>query len=570
MRTKKLLLLQALLLSVFGVTAQNALLIPPLLTGPTFNLTMQNGHTTFYGNSIETMGFNGNILGPTLVMQAGDRIKINVKNNLGEETTVHWHGLHVSPENDGGPHSVIEPNETYSPTFTMLNNAATYWYHPHLHENTTRQVLNGLAGMIIVKDAAEASYTLPRTYGVDDFPIIVQTKSIDIVGDTIRSSFTGSPTVNGDSCLMVNATQNPILSVPQQYVRLRLLNGSAQRVYRFGLSNSGFFYQIASDDGMLSAAVSLNRVTLAPGERAEILVNFAAFGLGNTINLTCYGTELRKGMFGASFMQTNNNPQFYLPNPLNNANYVVLKFNVSAATTTPTPVTPATLTTTYTTVTPLSTASATVTRNKYFYSSGGGVRLGAFQNGSLDLPYDNDVNNDTVNLNTTEIWVLHGDSLQYHPFHIHDVHFFIVDRKDSTQPAVSPPANEAGRKDMVLIKPKETVRIIMKFEDFTSDVPYVYHCHIQPHEDRGMMQNMIIYDNIYVDKVASSVGATGSLAHPFPKFADAVTAAKDGSTIVFLRSGDHAYTYPPYITVQNKRIRIKIGNGSPPAPITID
>ena len=339
MLTNKLLLLQALWLSAFGVAAQNALLIPPLLTGPTFNLTMQNGHTTFYGNSIETMGFNGNILGPTLVMQAGDRIKINVKNNLGEETTVHWHGLHVSPENDGGPHSVIEPNETYSPTFTMLNSAATYWYHPHLHENTTRQVLNGLAGMIIVKDAAEASYTLPRTYGVDDFPIIVQTKSIDLVGDTIRSSFTGTPTVNGDSCLMVNATQNPILSVPQQYVRLRLLNGSAQRVYRFGLSNSANFYQIASDDGLLSAAVSLNRVTLAPGERAEILVNFAAFGLGNTINLTCYGTELRKGMFGASSMQTNNNPQFYLPNPLNNANYTVLKFNVTSPTTTPTPVT---------------------------------------------------------------------------------------------------------------------------------------------------------------------------------------------------------------------------------------
>ena len=125
-----------ILLSQFAILgeSQNPLLIPPVMNGPVYHLEMQHGtHTFGSGITTPTMGFNGDILGPTLIMNKGDHVDISVLNSIGEETTVHWHGLHVSPENDGGPHSIIDPNSTYRPSFTVLDKASTYWYHPHLH-----------------------------------------------------------------------------------------------------------------------------------------------------------------------------------------------------------------------------------------------------------------------------------------------------------------------------------------------------------------------------------------------------------------------------------------------------
>ena len=236
------------LLSVSNLAlSQNTLFIPPTLTGPVFDLEMQHGtHNYFSGISTPSMGFNGDILGPTLIMNAGDNVQLNVLNSLGEETTVHWHGLHVAPEDDGGPHSVISPNETYNPEFEVLDKASTYWYHPHLHHETFNQVSLGLAGMIIVKDAEEAALNLPRTYGVDDFPLIMQTKAI--LDDTI-SLFDGTASTglggglnNNDSTFVMNGTRNATLDVPRQVVRLRLLNGAAHRVFFVGLSAPFFIW----------------------------------------------------------------------------------------------------------------------------------------------------------------------------------------------------------------------------------------------------------------------------------------------------------------------------------------
>jgi blue copper oxidase len=86
------------------------------------------------------MGANGNILGPTLLLNKGDLVNFSINNQVGETTTIHWHGLHVAPENDGGPHTMIANNTTWQPSFTIMDKAATYWYHPHLHEKTDMHV----------------------------------------------------------------------------------------------------------------------------------------------------------------------------------------------------------------------------------------------------------------------------------------------------------------------------------------------------------------------------------------------------------------------------------------------
>jgi len=93
-----------------------------------------------------------------------------------------------------------------------------------------------------------------------------------------------------------------------------------------------------------------------------------------------------------------------------------------------------------------------------------------------------------VQLGDTELWRVINNSGQTHVFHVHDVQFQIVDRNGAP-----PPAQEAGWKDTVVVRPQETVRIAMAFTDFADpDHPYMYHCHLLNHEDGGMMGQFLV------------------------------------------------------------------------------
>ena len=552
------ILVFCLLLAPYVAQSQNnPLFIPPTLSGPVFDLEMQHGtHNYFSGISTPSMGFNGDILGPTLIMNAGDNVQLNVLNSLGEETTVHWHNLHVPPEDDGGPHSVIYPNETYNPEFEVLDKASTYWYHPHLHHETFNQVSLGLAGMIIVKDAEEAALTLPRTYGVDDFPLIMQTKAIleDTISlfNSLANGGTSGGLNNNDSTFVMNGTRNATLDVPRQVVRFRLLNGATHRVFFVGLSDNSNFDQIGSDGGLLSTPVSLNRVMIAPGERAEILVDFTTFTLGSDVQLVSYNSELPEGYFGSVKNNANSsggNPEWYDANPLNGNDVDLMNFIVVGPTGSPVTSIPSSLAS----VSPILESSANVTRVKYLHSNGGtGPRIGTDPNGNNPL-FDIDVVNDTIKLDDTEIWEIHGDPKKSHPFHIHDIQFFIL-----TIDGSSPPPNLQGRKDVVTIPPGEVVRVIAKFNDFAGDTPYMYHCHILPHEDLGMMGQFIVKHDIYVDK-NNFAAEDGSIDNPFNTVAEAVQVAQHGSTIHFISSGDH-FEAPPTLLIQ-KNVNFVLENG---------
>ena len=94
----------------------------------------------------------------------------------------------------------------------------------------------------------------------------------------------------------------------------------------------------------------------------------------------------------------------------------------------------------------------------------------------------------TIKLNDIEIWKIKNNSLMSHPFHVHDIQFLILTRNGS-----SPPKNERGWKDVVLVKPFETVRVIARFGEFADpDTPYMFHCHILEHEDAGMMGQFVV------------------------------------------------------------------------------
>ncbi len=474
------------LLIVQVAVAQNQLLIPTTLSGKDINLTLQNGTHQFYsGTNTTTMGANGNILGPTLILKQGDFVNFKVNNQIADITTIHWHGLHVSPENDGGPHTTIAPNTTWSPSFTILDKAATYWYHPHLHEKTNEHVSKGIAGLIIVKDTEEAALNLPRTYGIDDFPLVIQTKDFDDNKEIVVPS-------NSDDVVMVNATIDAALTVREQVVRFRVLNGSSMRVFNLGLSGNQTFYQIASDGGLLSDNLPLTRLRLAPGERAEILVNFSGMN-GQTVFLKSYASEFSNGIYGATNPGLNSmmTLEGYNPNPLNGSDFNIMQFNVDTATATPVTAIESPLVT----VTPIPEVNSDVSRTITMSP----VAMGRNQlNGNFLLngvSFDSNVVNETVELNNTEIWTISNNSAIAHPFHIHDVQFYILDRDGN-----APPPIEQGRKDVILVKAQETVRFIAKFDDFASTVPYMYHCHMLIHEDGGMMGQFVIENTLSVEE----------------------------------------------------------------------
>ena len=465
-------------------TLLNPLFIPDTLSGETFDLNFQQGETEFYpGIKTGTVGYNQGFLGPTLIFKQGKHVLLNVTNHLTGITTVHWHGLHVSAENDGGPHTPILPGQVWSPDFTVLDKAATYWYHPHLHEHTEEQVTKGGAGFIIVRDAEETQLTLPRSYGVDDFPVVIQSRAFDADKQFLINTA-------ADNVILTNGTLEAFLDVPAQVIRLRLLNGSTERVYQLGLEGNLLFSQIASDGGLFDAPVSLTRLRLAPGERAEILVDLSLYQ-GQSLSLKNFGSELPTGVYGASrpsFMPFST-IQGYDENLLNGHDFNILQLNVGSPNGDAILAIPSTLITNF----PYLEANSSATRFFTFRP----LQMGptSMVNGPFainDRSYAMDFINFDIPIDHTEIWEIRNMTAIAHPFHIHGIQFYILDID-----GVPPPKNMQGRKDVVLVSPMGgSVRLISRFEDFASaEVPFMYHCHMLSHEDDGMMGQFRVIDN---------------------------------------------------------------------------
>ncbi len=473
-------LFTGILLCLLAISAQaqyNPLHIPDTISGTTFNLNMRDTFVQFRtGNQTITAGINGTFWGPTLIFNQGDSVHMNVHNYLNDTTTLHWHGMHLPAVMDGGPHQTIPTGTVWQPYWKVTNNAATFWYHPHLHMKTEMQLLQGLGGFIIVRDPVEAALALPRTYGVDDIPLALTSRSFDV-----NNAFTNTSPY-GDY-MLVNGTMSPQVSLPKQFVRLRLLNVELERGYNFGFSDNRTFWVIGNDGGLLDAPVPLTRTKLLPGERVEILVNLGADAVGSSIDLKAFNSGQPFGFPGSE--PGTSGPFGSL---LNNVDFNILHINVAAATTGAITTLPTTLVSnTYWTA-----ADATVTRTM-------NVTQGTPGPGGLPFSLDNTpfvlgTINKTVNLNAIEKWTLTNNNVFGHSFHIHDIEFKIISR--STGPVNS---YESGWKDTYYIGVNETVSFVAKFTDYADALhPFMYHCHIAPHEDGGMMGQFVVVDKTSV------------------------------------------------------------------------
>lgn len=438
---------------------ETVLPIPPLATGEvidgvrSFDLTAAPGSMEFReGESTPTLGYNGDYLGPTIRLRRGEDVAIRVKNDLDEETTVHWHGVFLPAESDGGPHQTILPGEDWTARFTVRQPAATLWYHPHPIGSTGIQVYEGLSGLMIVDDEESEGLGLPSEYGVNDIPLVVQDRTFDRQGNFVYVR--GMPDIMhgivGEE-LLVNGALDPVVDLPAELVRLRILNGSDSNVFRFDLSFGGealSFHQIATDGGLLPTPVETDRLVLATGERAEILLDLGRFEAGDEIEL---GAESYQG------------PE-----------YRALRIRVAEARGAGARI-PDRL------VAPPSRSVPPDARERDFVMNtmGPGGRL-TINGRTMDM----DRIDVRVPRGTAEVWRItnpgRGMMAFPHAFHIHNGQFLILDINGQ-----APPPELAGWKDTFLVWPNDEFRVRVRFEDYTGI--YMYHCHFLVHEDEGMM-----------------------------------------------------------------------------------
>jgi len=173
--------------------SNNSLPIPELLVDSNPNvlvsdyyLSAQNGLSNFFaGKQTPTMGYNGSYLGPVIKVSNGEEVRMHVKNELDMETSIHWHGLVIPGNVDGGPHQLIQPQSIWEPSFKVNQPASTLWFHPHVIGTTAIQVYYGLAGMIIVEDENTKELNLPDDYGINDIPLIIQDRNFNTDGSFI-------------------------------------------------------------------------------------------------------------------------------------------------------------------------------------------------------------------------------------------------------------------------------------------------------------------------------------------------------------------------------------------------
>lgn len=251
--------------------------VPPLLeanNGQLIFLTLQSLHWSFTQSARGRIwGINGNYPGPTVRVYNGDDVKPVYSNHLELPITMTVCGLQVSGSLTGGPMRLIQPGTEWAPVLPIRQPAATLWYRASTPGNSARQVYKGLLGMWIVEDSTSKTLSLPSHYGVDDFPVIIQDKHLDLAGISEYK-----PPVSGGflgNTLLANGVPNPYLSVSRGWIRLRLLNASNARRYLLQTSDNRPMHVIASDQQLLNAPVPVQKLSLAPGERREILLDMS-------------------------------------------------------------------------------------------------------------------------------------------------------------------------------------------------------------------------------------------------------------------------------------------------------
>jgi blue copper oxidase len=438
----------------------------------------------------------GSYLNPLLQVRSGAQLRIKLWNALEETSIIHWHGLKVDSNNDGHPHYAVRDGETYDYTFTVSNRAATYWYHPHPHHLTGKQVYLGLAGLFIVEDDEELALqqALDLHLGGSDIPLVLQDRRLDGDGQLVFAP-TREERSSGHlgSEVLVNLTPRPYFLAATRVYRFRILNGSNARMFRLAFRHGEQLldYQvIGTDGGLLDKPYTVKEAFLAPAERMDVLLDLRRARSGEAVTLVSLpfdpmhyeGGGKASGGHEAHAHHAGG-PQ--APSP-DGAALELLQIHVRYRIPYERQVPPA-----LSRIEPAA-AGAGKPRIITLDQSRGAWRI----NG---LTYDASATPIVVKRGTTEVWEIRNAARSMpHPMHIHGFQSRVLSREGSPeqqkQLAVTDTglaATDLGWKDTVLSWPGETVRIVTDFSHpFLGDQVYMIHCHNLEHEDGGMMLNL--------------------------------------------------------------------------------
>ncbi|MFJ9966637.1 multicopper oxidase family protein [Streptomyces avermitilis] len=444
--------------------ASTTLTIPDLLEG-----TTSDGTTTFTleaatgtsevlsGVTSTTAGYNQSFLGPTMKWTSGDTVLLNITNSLDADTTVHFHGAHIPPKMDGGPQNAFAAGKTWSPTFTVKDEAKTLWYHPHALGTTAEQVTRGLAGMIIVEDDSAASAALPSTYGTDDIPIILQCLAADSAGN-VKYDLAGYLAAGLSYPLLCNGTNvdatTLAFTATKTRTRFRLLNASPSDIITVQRGDGGTLTQIATDQGYLTEATEVVSIRLVAGARAEFVMD-----LSDAVTLQAVVTTgwVRGGSGTYDFLtvtpDASDTPDA-LPSSLN----TITRYDTTDF------------------------AARTITLGQ----SGTSMLI----NGSAGTTMAA-MSMISTTLDAEEIWTITNSTQLEHSFHLHDVPFQLISINGE-----APKGVDLGWFDTYEVVGGGTIKIAMKFTDFADDTyMYMLHCHLLQHEDEGMMASLMVTES---------------------------------------------------------------------------
>ena len=495
-----------------------ALPIPALLepdARSAIQLTLQRGQSQFLpGITTETWGVNGNLLGPALRIRRGEAVNVTVNNRLSVPSTVHWHGLEIPGDIDGGPQGLIAPGQSRNLRFQLDQPASTCWFHPHPHQTSGYQVAMGLAGMVLIEDEASDMLQLPKRWGVDDIPVILQDKRLNDAGqiDYQMDVMTAAVGWFGQH-MLTNGAIYPQHGISRGWLRLRLLNGCNARSLHLATSDGRPMYVIASDGGFLAEPVKVTELPMLMGERFEVMIECTdgkAFDLvtlpvkqmGMTLapfdkplpvlriqpTLTQSGGTLPDSlMILPELVSTDNLPtrwlQLMMDPQLDQQGMAALmaKYGHSAM---------AGMSMDHGGG-EMAAMPGMAESGHDAHGSMAGMDMSK-SSGKYDFMQGNKINGKAYDMNVPafdvkqgqyEKWTISGEGdMMLHPFHIHGTQFRIL--SENGQPVA---AHRQGWKDIVRVEGARS-EVLVRFNHLADkDHAYMAHCHLLEHEDTGMM-----------------------------------------------------------------------------------
>jgi FtsP/CotA-like multicopper oxidase with cupredoxin domain len=424
--------------------------------------------TADIGGGVQASGWliNGSLPSPLLRVRRGDDFDVLLDNGVPDPLILHWHGLTPPEQSDGHPRFAVKTGGVYQYRFTVDNRAGTYWYHSHSHMRVAKHTQLGIAGMILVEDDDEKALGLPS--GEREIPLVLQDRRFGPSGvpeyepNTMEGYAGPEPFANG--------VHRAFLEVDSALYRFRILNGSNARIFRLERSDGRPLVLIGTDGGLLEHPVTIAMLDLAPGERADVLMDLSAAAVGDRIMLRSREFEIPgTGMTsGTARMHTTAMDLLELRVARNVRDEVRIPETLSQIEG-PDP-------------------ARSVRERPFRFSFARDYYSRSMDQHHINgKTYEMDRVDVRVPFGQTEIWSFVNDNTFPHPIHLHATHFRVLSR-DGGRGEVFP--WEAGLKDTVLVYPDETVRIAVRFDAHPGLYPL--HCHNLEHEDSGMMLNVLV------------------------------------------------------------------------------